>query len=111
MYTNVTSTDGPKPEHVKTRIEFRGGAYALTAGTSIHYILIEASIDDGPVTISESALSILFNHSELPKLGQSGGILTPMAALGDTLVSRLLNSGRVTYDTHTLHPGESRKAV
>ncbi|CAG7853673.1 SubName: Full=Uncharacterized protein {ECO:0000313/EMBL:CCA73670.1} [Serendipita indica DSM 11827] len=94
VYTNVTSTDGPKPEHVKTRVEFRGGAYTTTA-----------------VLVSESALAILFNHAELPKLGQAGGILTPMAALGDTLVTRLLNSGRLTYDTHTLHPGESRKAV
>ncbi|KAG8807282.1 hypothetical protein FRC17_004535 [Serendipita sp. 399] len=89
---NVTSTDGPNPDHVKTNVTFHGDPYVVTA-----------------VTVGESALAILFNHDDLPKIGQAGGILTPMSALGDTLVKRLLNSSYLTYETHTLHPNDSRK--
>ncbi|KAG8866474.1 hypothetical protein FRC20_008442, partial [Serendipita sp. 405] len=89
---NVTSTDGPNPDHVKTEVTFHGEAYVITAVTAV-----------------ESALAILFDHGQLPKLGQAGGILTPMSALGDTLVKRLLNSSYLTYETHTLHPKDSHK--
>jgi hypothetical protein len=44
-------------------------------------------------------------------MSRDGGILTPMTALGDVLVKRLLASGHITYDTHFLHPQETRKAV
>jgi hypothetical protein len=34
-YTNVTSTDGPNPDYVKTTVTFKGGPYPMTAGTYI----------------------------------------------------------------------------
>ena len=52
----------------------------------IHYVFT--------VTCVESSLSILLDFDKLPKLGQEGGVLTPMSALGDVLVDRLERTGR-----------------
>jgi len=46
------------------------------------------------VACVETSLSILLDFDKLPKLGQEGGILTPMSALGDVLVDRLERTGR-----------------
>ncbi len=46
------------------------------------------------VTCVESSLSILLDFDKLPKLGQEGGVLTPMSALGDVLLDRLERTGR-----------------
>ena len=46
------------------------------------------------VTCVETSLSILLDFDKLPKLGQEGGVLTPMSALGDVLVERLERTGR-----------------
>jgi short subunit dehydrogenase-like uncharacterized protein len=51
------------------------------------------------VTCVESSLSILFDFDKLPKLGQEGGVLTPMSALGDVLVDRLERTGR--FEQHS----------
>ncbi|PVG01740.1 hypothetical protein CPB86DRAFT_698875 [Serendipita vermifera] len=93
-YMNVTATDSPNPDYVKTTIKFKTGAYATTA-----------------VTCGESALTLLFDRDQLPAVGKDGGIVTPMSGLGDCLVKRLLSSGYITYDTHTLVPDETRKRV
>ena len=46
------------------------------------------------VTCVETSLSILLDFDKLPKLGQEGGVLTSMSALGDVLVDRLERTGR-----------------
>ena len=46
------------------------------------------------VTVSEAALSILLDYDKLTPLGQKGGVLTPVSALGDVLLNRLTSSGR-----------------
>lgn len=93
-YTNVTSTDAPNPDHVQTTVTFKGGPYSMTA-----------------VFAGESALALLFDHDKLTNLAKEGGVLTPMSALGDTLVERLLKSGRVSYVTKPLYPTDTRKAA
>src|SRR5258706_16210495 len=54
--------------------------------SAIHYVFT--------VTCVETSLSILLDFDKLPKLGQEGGVLTPMSALGDVLVDRLERTGR-----------------
>jgi len=51
------------------------------------------------VTCVEASLSILLDFDKLPKLGQEGGILTPMSALGDVFVDRLERTGR--FEQHS----------
>lgn len=58
------------------------------------------------VTCVESSLSILLDFDKLPKLGQEGGILTPMSALGDVLVARLERTGRFVQDSEVLSEAE-----
>ncbi|CAL1711640.1 unnamed protein product [Somion occarium] len=86
---NVTSSvpTATQPQrHVRTTIKGQGDpGYSLTA-----------------VMISESALSILLHHDELPSLAQEGGILTPMSALGDVLVRRLEKSGRFQFESEII---------
>jgi len=93
-YTNVTSTDGPNPDYVKTTVTFKGGPYPMTA-----------------VFLGESALTILFDRHLLSDIGKGGGVLTPMSALGDSLVKRLVGSGRVRYETTTFHPNDTKKTT
>lgn len=92
-HVNVTSTDGPNPDYVKTTVIYKGGPYPITA-----------------VCVAESALTILFDREKLSDIGKRGGVLTSMSALGDSLVKRLVDSGRVTYETTTLGPNDSKKA-
>jgi len=77
--TNITSsvpTPSKRIVHVRTTIDYKGGPYLFTA-----------------LTASESALSLLLSHSELTPFAKQGGVLTPMSALGDVLVKRLVKSG------------------
>ncbi|KAL1659767.1 Saccharopine dehydrogenase-domain-containing protein [Schizophyllum commune] len=78
--TTVASSDplpDKPPVHVKSVFSGKGDGYLLTA-----------------VTVSEAALSILLDHDKLTPLGQKGGVLTPVSALGDVLLDRLTSSGR-----------------
>jgi short subunit dehydrogenase-like uncharacterized protein len=52
--------------------------------------------------ISEAALSIALSHEQLPELGQRGGVLTPMSALGDVLIERLKASGKFEFESEVL---------
>lgn len=56
--------------------------------------------------ISETALSILLNFSELTPIAHQGGVLTPTAALGDVLVRRLERSGKFKFDSEIVVSGE-----
>ena len=47
-------------------------------------------IQTGIVMIAESALALALEHDKLPVLGKKGGVLTPMTALGDVLIERLM---------------------
>lgn len=51
--------------------------------------------------IAEAALSLL-DKSKLPPMGQEGGILTPMTAIGETLIERLRNSSRFEFESKVL---------
>ena len=65
------------------------------------------------VTCVESSLSILLDFDKLPKLGQEGGVLTPMSALGDVLVDRLERTGRFVQHSEIVGDANSgnRKRV
>jgi len=47
--------------------------------------------------VVESALTLLLD--ELPPLAAAGGVLTPMTALGNSLIHRLRESGRIDIET------------
>lgn len=91
--TNVTSsvaTPSTPQRLVRTTIQGQGDpGYALTS-----------------VMISETALSILLNFSELTPIAHQGGVLTPTAALGDVLVRRLERSGKFKFDSEIVVSGE-----
>lgn len=80
-YVNVTASDEPSPRYAKTVIKGRGDPGTLLTA----------------VMVVESALTLLFD--ELPPLAAAGGVLTPMTALGDSLVHRLRKNGRFEIDT------------
>lgn len=56
--------------------------------------------------ISEAALSILLNYTELTPLAHEGGILTPASALGDVIVKRLEKSGKFRFESEIIVGGE-----
>lgn len=60
----------------------------------------------GIVMISEAALSILLNYTELTPLAHEGGILTPASALGDVIVKRLEKSGKFRFESEIIVGGE-----
>jgi short subunit dehydrogenase-like uncharacterized protein len=55
--------------------------------------------------ISESALALL-DTSSLSALARQGGVLTPMSALGETLIRRLEVSGRFEFESRVLEEVE-----
>lgn len=62
------------------------------------------------VACVETSLSILLDFDKLPKLGQEGGILTPMSALGDVLVDRMERTGRFVQHSEVVgHAGKSNE--
>jgi len=105
-HTTSTSTPSTAPVHVKTVFKGdRDPGYALTA-----------------IMISESALSLVLppvsktssSQAEasgsdsgslpegLPSMARKGGILTPMTAFGDVLITRLVDTGRFTVDSYVV---------
>ncbi|KAG6832098.1 hypothetical protein H0H87_002926 [Tephrocybe sp. NHM501043] len=110
--TNHTTSTSTPPVHVKS--VFRGDrdpGYLLTS-----------------IMISESALSLLLPPTSnpspaqrtsqlpegLPALARKGGLLTPMTAFGDVLITRLVDTGRFSYETHVIGQApsvEKRKDV
>ena len=52
--------------------------------------------------ISESALALLHTHADLPEWVRKGGVFTPASALGDVLVRRLEESGRMSFASEVL---------
>ncbi|KAG6873133.1 hypothetical protein C0995_002507 [Termitomyces sp. Mi166 len=111
IVNHTTSTSTPSV-HVKSVFKGdRDPGYALTA-----------------IMISESALSLLlppvskppppFKTSSLPEglpaLAKKGGVLTPMTAFGDVLITRLIDTERFSYESHVVgqaSSSESRKDV
>jgi short subunit dehydrogenase-like uncharacterized protein len=64
------------------------------------------------VTCVEASLSILLDFDKLPKLGQEGGVLTPMSALGDVFVGRLERTGRFMQHSEVVSgAGRSNKKL
>lgn len=80
-YVNVTASDEPSPRYAKTVIRGRGDP-----GTQLTAIMVV-----------ESALTLLLD--ELPPLAAAGGVLTPMTALGDSLIQRLRANGRIEIES------------
>jgi short subunit dehydrogenase-like uncharacterized protein len=58
--------------------------------------------------ITESALALL-EPSELPAFARGGGVLTPVTGLGDTILARLEDSGRFTFESEIISGKEDRK--
>lgn len=56
--------------------------------------------------ISETALALLAPREKLSALARTGGVLTPMSALGTTLIRRLSASGRFEFESHVLEEGD-----
>ncbi|KZS88180.1 hypothetical protein SISNIDRAFT_460044 [Sistotremastrum niveocremeum HHB9708] len=92
---NVASTSSlPQPVHAKSTVTARGDpGYLVTA-----------------VMISESALAIL-DLTSTAKDKIEGGILTPMSALGDSLIERLEKTGRFDFESEIYTPEEDKKNV
>ncbi|KAF8342697.1 Saccharopine dehydrogenase-domain-containing protein [Cantharellus anzutake] len=64
----------------------------------------------GAVMVSEIALALLPSaRSKLTPIGQKGGVLTPMSALGFTLVERLNATDRITIESEEIVPSRTRK--
>jgi short subunit dehydrogenase-like uncharacterized protein len=80
-YVNVTASDEPSPRYAKTVIRGRGDPGTLLTG----------------IMVVESALTLLLD--ELPPLAAGGGVLTPMTALGDSLIHRLHSNVRIEIET------------
>ena len=111
VYINVSSTDGPIPDYVQTTVTFKGAPYPLTGGNVIQDTDCLSADNTRLVFVGESALTILFDHDHLSDMGKQGGVLTPISALGDSLLRRLVSSGFVTYETKTLHSNQTKKTV
>ncbi|KAJ7198493.1 Saccharopine dehydrogenase-domain-containing protein [Mycena pura] len=96
--TAVTSPHRAAPLQVKTVMKGKGDpGYSLTA-----------------VMIAEAALTIALAAPEaLPATGRTGGVLTPVTALGDVYVERLVASGRITIESAvvTARSREGKKTV
>ncbi|KAH8827838.1 Saccharopine dehydrogenase-domain-containing protein [Flagelloscypha sp. PMI_526] len=92
--TSVTTPDHPEPTIVKTTCKGKGDpGYSLTA-----------------VMISESALCLLpESFPKLMPLAQRGGLLTPMSALGNTLIERLKKSGRFELKSFVVEKPSNKK--
>ena len=80
-YVNVTASDEPSPRYAKTVIKGRGDPGTLLTA----------------VLVVESALALLLD--ELPPIAAGGGVLTPMTAIGDSLIRRLRGNGRIEIKT------------
>lgn len=80
-YVNVTASDESSPRYAKTVIKGRGDPGTLLTA----------------VMVVESALTLLLD--ELPPLAAVGGVLTPMSALGDSLIHRLRANRRIEIET------------
>jgi short subunit dehydrogenase-like uncharacterized protein len=98
--TNITSsvpTDSTPRTFVKTIMRGKGDPGYLCSA----------------VMISESALALLLTPpSSLPALARTGGVLTPMSALGDMLIERLRRTGRFEFESEVVvgaASGEGKK--
>jgi len=80
-YVNLTASDEPSPRYAKTVVKGRGDPGTLLTA----------------VLVVESALTLLLD--ELPPLAAVGGVLTPMTALGDSLIQRLRANGRIEIES------------
>jgi short subunit dehydrogenase-like uncharacterized protein len=80
-YVNVTASDEPSPRYAKTVIKGKGDPGTLLTA----------------VMVVESAVALLMD--ELSPLATAGGVLTPMTALGDSLIHRLRANGRIEIET------------
>jgi len=79
-----------------------------------HRLIIQLTHNPYLVMISESALSILLppkggsrvskkdNIANLTPLAHKGGILTPMSAFGDQLITRLEDTGKFTFSSERI---------
>lgn len=95
VLTNVsTSSNLTPPLSVKTVIRGRGDPGYLLAS----------------IMLSEAALAIVLSYNSLPELAKRGGVLTPMSACGDVLISRLEQSGRFEFESGRLSAtGDTKK--
>ena len=60
--------------------------------------------------VSESAIALLpQNRHALTPLGLEGGLLTSATAFGDTLVGRLMATGRFEFESVELVDGHAKK--
>lgn len=139
--TNITTSSSNPPVLAKSVFKGNGDpGYLLSASKSavlaFMYPLLEIHDPNSSfslsVMISESALSLLLpppsvttasgtpSQSKslppgLPSLARKGGILTPMTAFGDVLLTRLIETGRFEFEHGIVGTGtgsvEGRKNV
>ncbi len=57
--------------------------------------------------VSESALALLLDYDSLPAFGRQGGVLTPITAMGDTIIARLRQTGQFEFESEVVLKGPS----
>lgn len=60
--------------------------------------------------LGESALALAQDTERLPKLAKHGGVLTPMAAMGDVIIGRMKTTGQFEFESKLLSEGEDDDA-
>ncbi|KAG5644513.1 hypothetical protein DXG03_008255 [Asterophora parasitica] len=108
--TNHTISTSTPPVHVKSVIKGdRDPGYALTAIMIAESAL---SLVLPPVSANPTAKSASLPEG-LPALARKGGVLTPMSALGDVLLTRLVDTGHFSIESYVVGEGsaETRKDV
>ncbi|KAF8058737.1 Saccharopine dehydrogenase-domain-containing protein [Lyophyllum atratum] len=104
--TNHTTSTSSPPVHVKTVFKGdRDPGYALTSimisESALSLLLppVSATSSSQPSASSSKSSSL---PDGLPALARKGGILTPMTAFGDVLLTRLVDTGRFTIESYVV---------
>ncbi|KAF5375563.1 hypothetical protein D9615_009173 [Tricholomella constricta] len=111
--TNHTISTSTPPVHVKSVFKGdRDPGYALTAimisESALSLLLPPVSSTASQPSPSSSAKSLTLPEG-LPVLARKGGVLTPMSALGDVLLTRLVDTGRFSIESHVVGEGASEE--
>ncbi|KAI0800123.1 hypothetical protein C8Q74DRAFT_393402 [Fomes fomentarius] len=107
-------TFGTKPGAGPSEEEMEGGRMLVTnytqSATSPDIVVksvMRGDADPGYLLTSyivvECALALVLDDAALPPLAHLGGILTPATALGEVLVKRLENTGRIRFESEVVH--------
>jgi len=113
--TNLTVSTSTPPINVKTVIKGNGDPGYLLSSIMVSESALSLLLPPPSKTTSNSASAASTSFPEgLPALARKGGILTPVTAFGDMLVTRLEETGRFEFESRIVGAGgsaEGRKDV